>query len=53
MMAETSERAPCTAMPTTRKGNSTSHTTGYSTRAIKANGHENINKRHQSRKVSM
>src|SRR5260370_36864872 len=46
----TSASTPPTAMPTIRKGNSTSHTSGYSTKASSASGQHSTNRISQSRK---
>src|SRR5215813_7834868 len=48
MMALINSRTPFTAMPTMRKGNSNSHTTGYSTRASSARGQQTRRSRHHT-----
>ena len=49
--AHTNANTPLTAIPTKRKGRSSSQTTGYKTRAINARGHEKTKRSSQSRKV--
>src|SRR5260370_28975935 len=46
----TSASTPPTAMPTMRKGNSTSHTSGYTTKASSASGQHSTNRISQNRK---
>lgn len=53
MMADTRESAPSTAMPTTRKGSSSSHTMGYRTIATSASGQQKNSSRHQRRNFSI
>ena len=53
MMAATSPKAPPTAMPTTRNGNSNSHTSGYSTSAISATGQHITNRMHHSKNFTI
>src|ERR1700733_8193633 len=51
--ATTSSSAPCTAMPANRKGNRTSHTIGYKTIAITANGQQRMKRIHHSKNLIM
>src|SRR5271166_3292589 len=51
--AQTRARTPCTAIPTRRKGNNSSHTNGYRISASNATGQHNTKRKHQSRKAIM
>ena len=52
-MALTSSSTPPTAIPTTRNGNSSSYTSGYSTSAINASGQHRTKRMQNKRNFTM